>query len=87
MAFAGRLCSQPSGGWVDGFILQAPVSDREAISAAVPKPILDESLSKADAMIREGLSEEVMPRKMTSEVYGIPTAFTAYRWHSLVSFG
>ncbi len=63
MAYAGKSYSQPSTKAVDGFILQAPVSDREAIGTQIRQSILQESLAKAADMIRTGLADEIMPRR------------------------
>jgi len=69
---------------VDGFILQAPASDREALSLAMSKEHLEESISLASKMISDGREEDIMPRASIPPFFG---PCTAYRWHSLTAPG
>ncbi len=71
---------------VDGFILQGPVSDREAITPTMEKKALDESVAYAAQLLAEGRGDEIMPReKLPGEFRGSPVS--AYRWHSLAAVG
>ncbi len=84
MAYAGRRYDQPdSVPSVDGFILQAPVSDREAAGQRVHKKALDDSLAKAESMIKSGQGQEILPGEVTAIMGSPPMPYTAYRWHSL----
>lgn len=78
---------------VDGFILQGPVSDREAILAVFEEESpgkgqarLDLSVNVAKKMINEGTAHDCMPREwLPKEFWASP--ISAYRWSSLASFG
>ncbi len=70
---------------VDGFILQAPVSDREAFGGLVSKEQIDESLAVAAEMIRSGQEDAIMPRDKLPPEFAEP--ITAYRWNSLIAPG
>ena len=68
---------------VDGFILQAPVSDREGIDQFFPT--WRESLNVAKDLIDNGKSEHLMPVEKVPQAYDAP--ITAYRFWSLVAPG
>ncbi|KAK3391931.1 hypothetical protein B0T20DRAFT_422594 [Sordaria brevicollis] len=78
---------------VDGFILQGPVSDREAILAVFEEESpgkgqarLDLSVNVAKRLISEGTAHDCMPREwLPKEFWASP--ISAYRWCSLASFG
>jgi hypothetical protein len=76
---------------VDGFILQGPVSDREAIGLATggeeeKMRVVRESVEVAEGMVKNGKGEEVLGREVLPEEWrGSPV--TAYRWWSLAAFG
>ncbi|KAK3504674.1 hypothetical protein B0T13DRAFT_12949 [Neurospora crassa] len=78
---------------VDGFILQGPVSDREAILAVFEEESpgkgqarMDLSVQVAKKMISEGTAQDCMPREwLPKEFWASPVS--AYRWFSLASFG
>lgn len=78
---------------VDGFILQGPVSDREAILAVFEEESpgkgqarMDLSVQVAKKMINEGTAQDCMPREwLPKEFWASPVS--AYRWFSLASFG
>lgn len=70
---------------VDGFILQAPVSDREAIRSTTNKEVLDASLETAAEMIKAGSEKDCVPRDKMTPAFNTP--ITAYRWHSLAAVG
>ena len=68
---------------VDGFILQAPVSDREAFSLFMSKEELEASLKVAKDLIDAGKAQSIMPQDKVT----FKTPITAYRWHSLMAHG
>ncbi|CAI6082377.1 unnamed protein product [Clonostachys chloroleuca] len=68
---------------VDGFILQAPVSDREGLEGMFPE--WRDSLAVADQMIAEGKSDWCIPKDKVPPVFNCP--MTAYRLRSLIAKG
>lgn len=68
---------------VDGFIMQAPVSDREPLDDFFPT--WRDSLAVAEALIAEGKKDHLMPVEKVPEVLSAP--MTAYRFWSLVAPG
>ena len=80
---------------VDGFILQGPVSDREAILMALggdgeddKKKVSEESVKVAERMMSEGRGQEAMPLEAIPEASGFRgSPVTAYRWWSLAGVG
>lgn len=66
---------------VDGFILQAPVSDRDGLEIIFPE--WQESLDFADKWIAEGKADWCMPRNLVPASLGAP--ITAYRLRSLIA--
>lgn len=70
---------------VDGYILQAPTSDRETASLLMPPEFLAKSLNAAEELIKAGKKDEVMSREYIPPIFNSPV--TAYRWHSLVAKG
>jgi pimeloyl-ACP methyl ester carboxylesterase len=69
---------------VDGVILQAPVSDREALEKDLPEAFMHEANQMALKMCREGHDKDAMPNKMTSPVFG-NMAISARRWIDVAS--
>ncbi|GAB7359508.1 hypothetical protein MBLNU230_g6153t1 [Neophaeotheca triangularis] len=69
---------------VDGAILQAPVSDREAIEGHLPKGELDEFNGMALRMCEEGRETDAMPARMVKGTFG-RIAITAKRWIDIAS--
>lgn len=69
---------------VDGFIVQAPVSDREAIAVAAPG--YEKSIDYAAKMISEGRAQDCVPRAYVPDALGA-RAISAYRLHSLFAKG
>ena len=69
---------------IDGGILQAPVSDREAILKELDPQVYEESCKVAQDMVDAGDSEEIMSRKVTKGLFA-PAPVSAYRWLSLAS--
>ena len=69
---------------VHGIILQAPVSDREAllVERQVDDPDLMQFKELAEQMIAQGRGNEPLPRK-ACEILGPPDVVTAYRFNSL----
>lgn len=68
---------------VDGFILQAPVSDRESLDTFIPdyQPKLD----YANKMIAEGKGEDVLPNEYSIAMLDAP--ISANRFHDLFAKG
>lgn len=68
---------------VNGFILQAPISDREGLKRDFPN--FDELLATSEKLIAEGKDKEYIPASMVPADFSVP--ITAYRMHSLLSKG
>ena len=68
---------------VDGFILQAPVSDRECMDVFFPNA--EPSVAMAAKWIAEGKGGDCLPRSMVPAVLAAP--ISAYRLHSLIAKG
>lgn len=66
---------------IDGAILQAPVSDREAIVANVSPEAYERSCRTASALVSAGKGEEILPSNETSGFSPV----CARRWLSLAS--
>ncbi|WPH01118.1 Hypothetical protein R9X50_00395300 [Acrodontium crateriforme] len=71
---------------VDGVILQAGVSDREALAVELPETLLHEANQTALKMCREGKDKEAMPTRFVRPVFG-SIAITARRWVDIASPG
>jgi len=91
VAFANSVCGDGEGKRggdedVDGFILQGPVSDREALGMVMAENDIRESVAWAEDRIKQGKGrEEMMPwRWMPAGFRDGPV--TAYRWWSLAGF-
>lgn len=69
---------------VDGVILQAPVSDREAMDAHLPKAFVHEANELALKMCREGKDKDAMPYQLSKQLFG-RVAITARRWVDIAS--
>ncbi|KAL2271593.1 hypothetical protein VTJ83DRAFT_964 [Remersonia thermophila] len=71
---------------VDGYVLQGPVSDREAIAMGEDAGEVAAAVREAEEMRRQGRGDEVMPAKALPKGWrGSPV--TAYRWWSLAAVG
>ncbi|RFU74821.1 esterase lipase superfamily [Trichoderma arundinaceum] len=68
---------------VDGFILQAPISDREAFKLEFPDT--DRSVQIAEQMIAEGKADHIAPKEVIPPSLG--PAVSAYRLRSLLAKG
>ncbi|OAR05936.1 hypothetical protein LLEC1_03700 [Akanthomyces lecanii] len=68
---------------VDGFIMQAPVSDREALKKDFSN--FDELLAVSEKMIADGQETEYVSAKVMPRGFDVP--ITAYRLHSLIAKG
>jgi hypothetical protein len=68
---------------VDGFILQAPISDREGLAPMFPS--LNDNLEVANKLVSDGKEKHLMPIDQVPYVYSAP--MTAYRLQSLVKPG
>ena len=75
----------PDSPAVDGYILLAPVSDREMASLITQPDELERSVKTARDMIDRGREQEIMPKGSLPAVFYSPV--TAYRWYSLVAKG
>lgn len=71
---------------VDGAVLQAPVSDREAIEAELPKAFVQEANQLALKLCREKKDKDIIPNKFTSPLFG-RVAVSARRWVDIASPG
>ena len=80
MTYATTLPAPPP---VDGYIMQAPTSDRETAKLLMPQDLLSASLKHAEALIAKGEEKTIMPNSFIPPI--ITSPITAYRWHSLVS--
>lgn len=76
------LLTRHSSTPIEGAILQAPVSDRECFDE--PKVIKAGEI--AEKMVREERGEELMPREVAKEAFGMEMV-TAYRMWSLLCVG
>ncbi|KAL1882779.1 hypothetical protein VTK73DRAFT_904 [Phialemonium thermophilum] len=70
---------------VDGFILQGPVSDRQALAKEMDATKIQQGLAFAAKLVEEGRGDQIMPRDLLPRSFTTP--ITAYRWHSLLSIG
>ncbi|RDW94402.1 hypothetical protein BP5796_00165 [Coleophoma crateriformis] len=68
---------------INGGIIQAPVSDREAMQFMLDPAIYRESCVVATAMVESGNGEEILPSRETKGFF--PAPVTARRWLSLAS--
>lgn len=69
---------------IDGGIIQAPASDREAMVMALGEEVLSETCKIAKAMVESGDGEEILPSKVRHGFFA-PTPISARRWLSLAS--
>lgn len=70
---------------VDGAILQAPVSDREAFGFLFPPEDYEKGNELAQQMVKEGRADEMLPNHVSLPILG--ARCTARRWLSLTSPG
>lgn len=68
---------------VDGVILQAGISDREALGTVFAPDFVERSLRAARAMVAEGRGEDQVPADVTEGIFGGNPS--ARRWLSLLS--
>lgn len=68
---------------VDGFILQAPISDRESLEPVSPD--LQACLDLAADWIAQGKADDCLPRRVVPREFDAP--MSAYRMHSLAARG
>jgi pimeloyl-ACP methyl ester carboxylesterase len=68
---------------IDGVVLQAPVSDREA-SAGMKKDEYDGIVDTSRQYVAEGRPHDSLPKALDGGIFA-KTAVTAYRWLSLLS--
>jgi alpha-beta hydrolase superfamily lysophospholipase len=72
---------------IDGAILQAPVSDREAMKESMDEEAMDKILKTSHDWIESGRGNDVLPESVDGKFFGKASTVTAYRWHSLLSSG
>lgn len=68
---------------IDGVIIQAPVSDREALGEVMDADVLKTGTALAQKMVDAGDGEEVLPSSATHGFF--PSPVCARRWLSLAS--
>jgi hypothetical protein len=68
---------------VDGYILQAPTSDRETAGMLMSPDFYKTTLKFAKDQIAQGNKDGIMPKDLIPDVFHSP--ITAYRWHSLIA--
>jgi hypothetical protein len=68
---------------IEGGIIQAPASDREALVMLMDPEVYKNSCITAQKMVDEGNGEEILPKKETK--YVLPAPCSAQRWLSLAS--
>ena len=71
---------------IDGGIMQAPASDREAIDLLVPPETIDENCRVAQEYVKSGRGDHVLPDDLTSDIFE-KTPISANRWLSIASPG
>lgn len=69
---------------LDGVILQAPVSDREALGAGVPEDALKQAVKVAQEYVKNGQGDQLLPAIISNRLFG-NTPVSAYRALSLLS--
>jgi pimeloyl-ACP methyl ester carboxylesterase len=75
----------PDSPAVDGYVLLAPVSDREMGGVFIPQVVMEKSVRVARRLVDKGRGQEVMWRGSIPEIFQSPV--TAYRWWSLAAEG
>jgi alpha-beta hydrolase superfamily lysophospholipase len=68
---------------VNGAIIQASISDREAMVEFMPNGLYERSIIVAKGMVAAGKGKEIIPSSETKGFFGAPC--TATRWLSLAS--
>ncbi|KAI1276519.1 hypothetical protein F5Y07DRAFT_366125 [Xylaria sp. FL0933] len=81
MEYTASVHNAPS---VDGYILQAPVCDRDAFSLEMGSGPLDESIKAAKQLIDSGKSHERMMLDQLPE-FMRDSPISAWRWYALVA--
>lgn len=72
---------------IDGAILQAPVSDREALKDDMEEETINKILSTSREWIHAGRGNDVLPENVDHKYFGKASTVTAYRWYSILSPG
>ncbi|KAL8680676.1 MAG: hypothetical protein Q9186_003161 [Xanthomendoza sp. 1 TL-2023] len=81
----GYLSFEGSRPKVEGGILQAPVSDREAIEMIYPQDEYEKYNETAKRWVKEGKGDHILPNDVSLSIMG--ARVTANRWLSLASPG
>ncbi|KAI4136062.1 MAG: hypothetical protein LQ347_000112 [Umbilicaria vellea] len=71
---------------INGAIMQASISDREAIPMMVAQATHDSAVKIAQAYVEDGRVEDIIPSNITGEAFP-RTPISARRWLSLISPG
>ncbi|OWY52798.1 DUF1749-like protein [Alternaria alternata] len=79
------VSTEPAPPPVDGYIMQAPTSDRETAGLLMPQDLLSANLEYAEDLIAKGKEKTIMPASFIPSIITSPV--TAYRWYSLASVG
>ncbi|KAH0542712.1 hypothetical protein FGG08_002947 [Glutinoglossum americanum] len=79
----GKGCEGRPG--VDGAVLQAPVSDRQAVRTTLGEEKLREGIAAARKLIEGGRGEEILPKDLTRDELG-EAPCSALRWYSLTAY-
>jgi pimeloyl-ACP methyl ester carboxylesterase len=69
---------------VQGALLQAPVSDREALLLQLPPGAYERAVAAARELVARGAGEDMLPRALTADFFGLWPC-SARRWLSLAS--
>lgn len=72
---------------IDGAILQAPVSDREALKEDMDEETIKNILTTSREWIDAGRKNDVLPESVDDKYFGKASTVTAYRWYSILSPG
>lgn len=72
---------------INGAILQAPVSDREALIEGMEEEKIKRILATSREWVDTGRGGDVLPENVDAKFFGKASTVTAYRWHNLLSPG
>lgn len=81
----GKGCSERAT--IDGAILQAPVSDREALEDDMDAETVAKILSTSREWSDSDRGNDVLPENVDDKYFGKASTVTAYRWQSILSPG
>jgi hypothetical protein len=81
----GKGCTERAV--IDGVILQAPVSDREALKEDMDDETISQLLNTSRQWMDSGRGNDVLPESVDGKYFGKASTVTAYRWYSILSPG